>query len=301
MRMSLPQIETFYWIARLGSFHAAARHLNLTQPTLSVRIRSLEAELGAPLFLRSPTRARLTQAGLAILGQAERMLALAAEMKRETSSGGAMRGLLRLGAVETVARLAVPQLLAHLAAAHEALRVELAVDIGSSLSRRLNDRELDVAIVTDPRPNDQVRAELLGTVELSWIAAGGHPLARKLVRPRDLRLERIFTHPKGSTTHDIVESWFRAAQIEPTRLGVCNSIGTMKELVAAGLGLAVVTPALFRNDIKKRAIVALKAAPPIPSRPLFLCCLRETWSDDIAELVRRTQTLLVNAGALSVG
>src|SRR5262245_58649325 len=106
MRVSLPQIETFYWIARLGSFHAASRRLNVTQPTVSVRIRELEQELGCRLFLRAQGRASLTPEGQAALLHAERMLTLAQEMKNETLPGGGLRGLLRLGVVETVARLA---------------------------------------------------------------------------------------------------------------------------------------------------------------------------------------------------
>jgi DNA-binding transcriptional LysR family regulator len=191
-------------------------------------------------------------------------------------------------------------LLAHLSAKHEGLRVELAVDVGTSLSRRLNDRELDVVIVTDPRPSDQVKTELLGSIELSWIAGASHRLAGRIVRPRDLQQERIFTHPKGSTTHDLVEGWFRSAHIQPAHLNVCNSINTMEELAAAGLGLAVVTPALFQDDIARGLIVPLKATPPIPSRPLFLCCLREAWSDEIVELAQRARARLVNAAALSV-
>ena len=53
MRLTLAQIETFYWIARLGSFHAAARRLSLTQPSISGRIRELELDLGCALFDRT--------------------------------------------------------------------------------------------------------------------------------------------------------------------------------------------------------------------------------------------------------
>ena len=104
MRLTLAQIETFYWIARLGSFHAAARQLCVTQPSVSGRIRELERDLDCALFDRSGGRARLTKAGRSIQGQAEQMLSLAREIHDETSSGK-LRGLLRLGVVETVAHI----------------------------------------------------------------------------------------------------------------------------------------------------------------------------------------------------
>ncbi len=58
--MNFRQFEALYWIARLGSFHAAARHLETSQPAVSARIRELEHELGVALFDRSARKARLT-------------------------------------------------------------------------------------------------------------------------------------------------------------------------------------------------------------------------------------------------
>ena len=299
MRLTLPQIETFYWIARLGSFHAAARQLNITQPTVSVRMRELEKELDSKLFLRNQGRARLSAEGLAVLTHAERILASASEMKREALPGGGLRGLLRLGVIETVARLALPEILAHVADRHAELRVELTVDIGTTLSRRQNGRELDVIIATDPQPSDQVRSELIGAVELAWIASPRHRLAHSVVGPGELRNERIFSHPKGSTTYQLVEAWFRPVQVEPMQLNVCNSLSAMVELVTAGLGLAVVTPALCRREMEAGLVVHLRANPPVPNRPLFLCCLRETWSEEIVELAALVRRSMHRFGALT--
>ena len=60
MRLRLDQLEAVFWIARLGSFRAAAERLNLTQPTVSMRIRELEEQVGGPLFDRNSYRARLS-------------------------------------------------------------------------------------------------------------------------------------------------------------------------------------------------------------------------------------------------
>jgi DNA-binding transcriptional LysR family regulator len=60
MKPTLNQIEAFHWIARLGTFRAAGAQLNLTQPTISLRIRGLEDALGCKLFQRVGQRARRT-------------------------------------------------------------------------------------------------------------------------------------------------------------------------------------------------------------------------------------------------
>src|SRR5579872_5461163 len=114
MRASLVQLETFFWVARLGSFHAAARHLRVTQPTISARIRELEEILAVTLFDRVRRRAEITPAARDILRETRQIIALADKIERRLQARDSMRGLLRLGAVESVAMIALPELLSRL-------------------------------------------------------------------------------------------------------------------------------------------------------------------------------------------
>jgi len=289
MRMTLAQIETFYWIARLGSFHAAARQLCVTQPSVSGRIRELERDLDCALFDRSGGRARLTKAGRSIQGQAEQMLSLAREIHDETSSGK-LRGLLRLGVVETVAHIALPGLIRQLKASRPNLRIELAVDVGAMLLKQLDERQLDVAITTDAIASEGITVHRLGEVDLAWIGPVSHPLAGRTLTPADLVDEVIFTQPEISTIGRTIREWFDASQCKPKALSGCNSLSVTSELVAAGLGFAVMTPAIVRDDIAGR-VIRFEASPPIPPRTLSIAALSETWSGDIefiAEFVADT-------------
>ena len=278
MRLTLAQIETFYWIARLGSFHAAARRLHVTQPSISGRVRELERDLGCALFDRSGNRARLTEAGKAIQPQAEQMLSLAREIHDETSTGK-LRGLLRLGVVETVAHLALPGLIRELKATRPDLRIELAVDVGVLLMRQLEDRQLDVAITTDAASSEGITTAALGEIDLAWLGPAGHPLVGKRLAPADLVGEAIFTQPAISTIGKTIRQWFEAGQCTPRSISACNSLSVISELVAAGLGFAVMTPAIVRSDQSPR-IHRFAADPPIPPRTLSVAALRETWSSD---------------------
>jgi DNA-binding transcriptional LysR family regulator len=103
MRPTLAQLEAFYWVGRLGGFHAAARHLHLTQPTISARVSELESTIGVQLFDRVRQRAALSYRGREILSSVERMLKISDEIAQNQSAPGSLRGLLRLGAVESVA------------------------------------------------------------------------------------------------------------------------------------------------------------------------------------------------------
>jgi len=279
MRITLAQVETFYWIARLGSFHAAARQLCVTQPSVSGRIRELELELGCVLFDRTGGRARLTEAGKSIQRRAEQMLSLAREIHDETSTGK-LRGLLRLGVVETVAHIALAGLIRELNASRPELRIELAVDVGAMLLKRLDERQLDVAITTDAIASDGITVHPLGEVDLAWLGPASHRLAGRTLTPADLVDEAIFTQPEISTIGRTIREWFAAGRCTPKSLAGCNSLSVTSELVAAGLGFAVMTPAIVRDDIAAR-IRRFEASPPIPARTLSVAALNETWSGDV--------------------
>jgi DNA-binding transcriptional LysR family regulator len=296
MRLTLAQIETFYWIARLGSFHAAARRLSLTQPSISGRIRELERDLGCTLFDRSGNRARLTEMGKAIQPQTEQMLSLAREIHKETSTGK-LRGLLRLGVVETVAHLALPGLIRELNATKPDLCIELTVDIGAILLRQLDERQLDVAITTDAVASEGITVRPLGEIDLAWLGPASHPLVGKALTPADLAGEAIFTQPETSTIGHTIRQWFAAGGCTPKSLNGCNSLSVTTELVAAGLGFAVMTPEIIRADVADR-IRRFEANPPIPGRTLSLAALKETWSAETKFIAKFVTDTFRNEGAL---
>src|SRR5262245_33165456 len=111
MKATLAQIETFYWIARLGSVRGAATFLNLTQPSISLRIRALETALGMRLFDRSGRRLRLTREGTALLPRAERLMAIAEEFGSRSIQHDPLHGQLRLGAPDSFGLTCLSQLL----------------------------------------------------------------------------------------------------------------------------------------------------------------------------------------------
>jgi len=249
MRASLAQLEAFYWIARLGSFHAAARHLHITQPTVSARIAELENLLGARLFERDRQKAELTTRGRGMVDSVDRMLRLSDDIAQHTGSNRTLRGLLRLGAVESVALLALPRLLPRFIASYPELKVELTLDVGASLSRKLNAGELDVAILTDPQVNDTITVEPVGRVALAWMASHRFKLPKRVIQPRDLRKLPIFTMPNPSTIFISMAHWFSAAEMEPEHVSSCNSLALMARLIVEGQGVAVLPTALMKTEI----------------------------------------------------
>src|SRR5258708_11280983 len=111
MKATLSQIEAFYWIAQLGSYRAAAAQLNLTQPTVSLRIRNLEHALEVRLFERAGRQVRITPEGAAMLSVARRMMDLADQVSAKHAQRDPLQGQLRLGAPASFALSCMADLL----------------------------------------------------------------------------------------------------------------------------------------------------------------------------------------------
>src|SRR5436305_135367 len=114
MNITLAQLRTFERIVRLGSFRVAANQLGLTQPSVSQRIKELEAALRSELFVRRGPRLSLTAEGHALLDYADRILETAGEIVNRFRSRDPLTGLLRLGLSESFALICLTDLLRRL-------------------------------------------------------------------------------------------------------------------------------------------------------------------------------------------
>jgi DNA-binding transcriptional LysR family regulator len=126
--MNFRQFEALYWIGRLGSFHAAARQLRTSQPAISARIRELELELQVLIFDRADRRLRPTAKGLELLQYAERLVAIAQEIRDRVATPEALAGRVRLGVTPISAIGWVPAFIESLAQSAPAITAELVVE-----------------------------------------------------------------------------------------------------------------------------------------------------------------------------
>ncbi|MCE4557380.1 LysR family transcriptional regulator [Roseateles cellulosilyticus] len=164
-------LRTLLGVLREGSLSGAARALGLTQPTVGRHIVALEAALARPLFTRSSTGLRPTEAALALRGHAEQMEAAAAALQRAATSGDEdeLRGTVRVTTSEVMGVEVLPGVLADLRERHPGLVVELA------LSNQLQDllrREADIAVRMTPPEQGQLIARRIGSIEVGLHA---HP------------------------------------------------------------------------------------------------------------------------------
>lgn len=300
MKPSIQQLESFYWIARLGSVHAAARHQHLTQPALTARLRELEDIIGTKLFDRSGYRAELTPAGRELLVYAEKILQLSDEMLNLPGIANPVHGLLRLGVNESTAMVGLSNLLTRVKAMYPALKIELTVEIGATLSKKLNARELDIAILTNPVSAPHITDEALGSAELNWIASVSQKFTSKVLTPRDMAELAILTLPPQSALHEVVTEWFRSGSCRFDQSGHCNSLALIMDLVAAGHGIAILPRSIVQKKLAHGVVQLLTVTPALPKASYFVSYVQEVSHLARNTLIPLARTTLSEAGLFDI-
>ena len=271
MQVTLGQLRAFERIVRLGSFHAAALELNLSQPSVSQRIRELEAALQTPLFVRRGPRVSLTAEGHALVEYADRMLATAGELVERFRTRDPLKGILRLGVNETFAFICLPELLKRMEQQYPAIRTSVFVGDTGVVSARLNDQAIDIAVVSEPTVAPHVSQEPLGVNEFGWFASASLTLPRRTLTPADLEQYQLIVPPPPARLHITVMKWFADAGVAPRRISTCNSIHATAETIAQGAAIGIVPARLMQDALERRGVKLLKVHPPLPGHQVAIC------------------------------
>jgi DNA-binding transcriptional LysR family regulator len=247
-RMDLPTVEVFVAVAEERHFGAAARRLHLVQSSVSAAVARLERELGARLLERSPRSVALTEAGVAVLPEARRLLAAADRMRVAASGEAGLTGLVRFGTFSSLPVLDLPRQLAEFAAAHPGVDVRLSTSPSGStgLAADLRAGRLDVALVALPPDLVEGLALLpLAEHDFAVLLREDHALAgRSTIALADLAAEAFVDSPAGFGHRVFSDRAFAAAGVARTVRTELADLPSLGAFVAAGLGVAVVPTAL---------------------------------------------------------
>jgi len=267
--MTLAQLEAFRWIARLSSFRGAAERLHVTQPTISLRIRELESELGVTLFERGHDGTRLTADGAVMLRYVEQGMDVFDAMRERLRTHDPLRGMLRLGTSDMFAMSYLPQIVQTLETAYPQLRIELRVANSVILADLLNANQLDLAFLVDPDVRDHVTVEPLKLQEVAWMSSPAKNLGMRGLRPRDLVGINILTSPVGSPLHTLIVRWFSEARLPTPTLSTCNNIAVTARLVARGVAMSALPIEAVAAELRDGLLVRYSQRPSF--QPMQLC------------------------------
>lgn len=258
------QLEALYWTARLGSFAAAARKLNTSQPAISLRIQELERTLGVTLFDRSRRRAVLTPQGREAVSGAEHLLSLAADLHERLAKPGVLTGLVRVGVTETIALTWLPQLVQLVNEELPNVILELDVDLMRNLWEKFDRGNLELLLLPGQINKSDVIAEYLGGTPYVWMTAPRPNLPRRAITPSDLQSLPIITLGSASTMHDVSTRWFKDHGTQPRSRDICNSLAVVAALTTAGLGVSLLPPIIYHREIERGQLIVLDSDPAMP-------------------------------------
>lgn len=263
--MDLAALAIFRAVVRENGVTRAAAKLNRVQSNVTTRIKQLEEQLGAPLFVRDGRRLVLTAAGETLLPYAERLLALADEARHAVREDRP-RGRLRLGTMESTAASRLPAVLARYHHAWPDVALELVTGTTDWLIDKVREFELDVALVARPLGSVTLDAPFesvsIFREELVLLTPRGHPCVRT---PRDVLLPTLVAFERGCAYRCYVENWYAAHGMKPARVLELGSYHAIVACVAAGAGIAVAPRAVLdvQRDLDNLSVHPLPDFAPI--------------------------------------
>ncbi|WP_010139016.1 LysR family transcriptional regulator [Oceanicola sp. S124] len=258
--MQIHSLRTFYWVTRLSSFRRAAEVLNISQPTVSARIRGLEEELGVTLLDRTGGLA-LTAPGEELLDYARQVLRLTEDLSFHRSPD-VRATRLRLGANGPVAATWLMPMVRDLETRHPDLRLEIEVNQSATLLRHLSSGQLDIGFVTPGAAAPGLRLTPLGSFAMTWVGAAGQ-------FPGRMSDEQIGASPIiGYSWDSPVHGTTHAPAFGPGRhhrFSQSDSLFMMIRLAVEGAGLALVPEAAVAREVARGDLCRITAeTPPQP-------------------------------------
>lgn len=256
--MEIRQLRAFMAIAEAGTFTAGAQRVHITQAAISMQIRQMELELGAPLFVRAPRRVLLTEAGEALLERARRILrehdAAVAEI---AELAGAERGRLRIGSASAmVSADPLPQILKELHEHHPQAEVSIVSGTSEALVRQILAGDLDMAFVSLPVEARGIQTEMLSSDELIAIASPRHKLAKqRVVSVFTLAGEKLILGERGGNTRRLIDGLFEEAGVQPAVAMELSRLAAIKRMVEEDMGVGIVPSKSAREEIAAGRLV----------------------------------------------
>jgi DNA-binding transcriptional LysR family regulator len=264
-----PRLRHFTAVARTEHMTHAAEAIGVPQSTLSRGIARLEHDLGVALFVRAGRAVRLTHAGRTLLRHAERAVAeLDAAAREIVADADAVRGRVALGFLHTFGAEAVPRLLREFRRTHPDIRFDLAQGGNDAILARLRTGEIDLCVTSPPPPDPGLVTAPMYEQELRLVVPAEHPLA---VHRDGLPLAAAATaqfvgYRPGFGLRSLTEAWCREAGFVPRMAFEGEDGETLRGLVGAGLGVALLAPSSHLTP----GIVELPVTAPRTTRTVGL-------------------------------
>ena len=273
--MDTRQLAAFCAVVERKSFSHAAEQLGVTQPAVSLQIRSLEKRLGQQLVDRSGRRVEPTEAGRRLYRNAQRILALEEQLLAELGeeAEGELAGRLELGASTGPGGTVMPVVLAEFQQLHPGVHVALSVSDTQRVVDQVARRELELGVVGAARRHRAVVFEPFFRDEVVLACPPGHAFAGRTVTLDELREEPVIVMQEGAGVRQVIEDELRGVGMRLRDLDVRLELGlqeSVRSAVAAGYGVTFISRSAIEADLSAGTIAESSVEGLEPAREISL-------------------------------
>jgi DNA-binding transcriptional LysR family regulator len=273
--MDTRQLAAFCAVVDRKSFSQAAEQLGVTQPAVSLQIRSLEKRLGQRLLDRSGRRVEPTEAGQRLYRSAQRLLALEEQLLEEVAGDGdgELRGRLEIGCSTGPGATVLPLLLCQFQEANPEVSISLSVNDTQHVIDLVANRELELGVVGAATRHRGVTFEPFFRDEVALAVPPDHRFAGKTIGLDELRQETLILMQEGAGVRQMIEDELRRAGLRVRDLDVRLELGlqeSVKAAVAAGHGVTFISRSSMEPELAARSLAAARVRGLDPSREISL-------------------------------
>ncbi len=257
MDLNLNQLRIFYFCGKHRTFSEAAGALFLTQPTVTIQIKQLEADLGIGLFHRRGRTMELTEPGRNLFEYAQKIFLLAEEAKKTVQKfKDVQTGVLRIGTLKFYARNMMSALVSAYQGQYPGIQVVLDEGNSQEITNSLVDHqnELGLIAVAAPAP-PQLKVIPYFQEELVLVLPSNHPLCeKKLIHLDDLAQESLIVRERGALSREFILDKYREARIVPRILTEASNLVFIVEQVRAGKGISFMAKSVLEGQLKRGSL-----------------------------------------------
>lgn len=271
--MTLTELRYVVALAQERHFGRAAQKCFVTQPTLSLALAKLEAELGVRLFERNKNEVLVTPMGAEIVEQARKVLDEVGKISSlAKGSQDQLSGALRLGVIPTIGPYLLPELVPILRKSAPNMPLMIEENFTASLVPMLRDGDIDAAIIALPFSVTGVKTRTLYEEPFSVVVPEGHLWAKKKkVRPDELSGENLLVLNAGHCFREQVLEACPGQSNTANPEGLSgSSLETIRNMVASGLGVSVLPATALQPRYGNKLVKEIPFTDPVPSRKVAI-------------------------------
>lgn len=272
--MTLTELRYIVTLAQENHFGRAAKKCHVSQPTLSVAINKLESELGVSIFERDRNNVRVTEIGLQIVTQAQRVIDEASQIKQLAEGSQSQLSVpLKVGAIYTVGPYLFPNIIPKLKKIAPEMPLLIHEDFTANLRVKLLRGELDVIFVALPFAEAGVVTQALYEEPFVVLMRKDHPLSKKdKIKPSELNAEEILLLGEGHCfRNQVIDACPECYTNMPAQASVeGSSLETLRHMVASGMGVTVLPSTATQIQYYQSILCTRPFAGGIPQRKIAL-------------------------------